>query len=410
MWANKVSDTSRVDDKVLESGPSKQTWYDLLYAIWKDSPIKAIMFSLMGVVVVIVVVFLLLWAIVHFVAEPGTPITLWFIEYVKKDSEIPVNRSEGEAGVEVLRTPPEGQTIYKVAAVLNGDMHYAHEVLYGFRSTLDEMIPATGYRAYFEIAIGSSSRKEDVKNQETFKRLLAKFQGEPDLLVTIGTRVSEFAKERYGDKQSIVFIGVTDPIKSGLVKHLEKDPNRGKIAGVLYGLPAEDTLQFYFDALGNQSLGYVYNSDYPQDVYYKEKIESALSSLGKDPSKIVLIEALQPRLTCEQKEQADVFFGRHYLSSNAQNFIEHSCNAVFVGSLMYNVLENQVLVYGINDRELGELAAKEIVLKHLRGTALHDFPILKAQEPIIGVSLQAARKYSISIPQEIVDKAHSVIK
>ena len=377
---------------------------DLIDKLLNVSPGARIRF-----LVAVVIGFIVLWITVHSLAPPCTPVDLSIIKYTKR-CKSSGDEPKNAAAVQVLRQPSEDQKLYKVAVVLNGEMHYAHEVLYGFRSTLDDMIPETGYRAYFEIATGNSSRKEDVKNQETFERLLAKFQGEPDLLVTIGTRVSEFAKERYGDKQSIVFIGVTDPVASGLVKHLEKDPNRGKIAGVLYGLPAKDTLQFYFDAFGNQRLGYVYNSDYPQDLYYKEKIKSALSSLGKDPSKMVLIEAFQPRLTCEQKEQADVFFGRHYLSSNAQTFIEHSCDAVFVGSLMYNVLENQVLVYGINDRELGELAAKEIVLKHLRGTALHDFPILKAQEPVVGVSLSAARKYNISIPQEIVDRAYSVIK
>ena len=413
MRANEMSDTSSVDDKMPESGPSKRTLYDLLYAIWKDSSNKAIIFSLMGVVGVVVVAFLLLWAIVNYNAEPGTPITitLWKIDYYKKSSEISANKSKEQAHAEALGIPLRDQKIYNVAVVLNGDVHYAHEILYGFRSTLDKMISETGYRAHFEIATGSGSRKEDTKNQETFERLLAKFQGKPDLLVTIGTRVSEFAKKKYGDDQNIVFIGVTDPIKSGLVKHLDGDPERGKIAGVLYGLPARDTLQFYFDAFSEQKLGYVYNPNYPQDVYYKKKIESALSLLGKAPSAIAFIEVSEPKLTCQEKDQAIVFFGRYFLASNAQKFIKDSCqNTVFVGSLMRNVLEEQVLVYGINDRELGERAVKQIVLEHLRGKALSDFPILRVNNPVIGVSLKAARKYDVTISREIIEKAHSVIK
>ena len=400
---------NNLNGKSRESRATGKTFWDILSEIRQTLTLKKASFAAIGTFLPCII----LWVVVHKVSEPGKEISLLgVVKYVKAElktenstSVDPVTRNREQ----VVGFLPPGQHLYNIAVILNGDTHYAHEVLFGFRSTLEKVLQKTYYRPYFEIATGEAGRDGDNKNYEVFERLLAKFSGKPDLLVAIGTRVSEYAKKYYGDKQQIVFIAVTNPVRSGLVSHLGRDSTRKNIAGVIYGLPAEKTLQFYFNTFPGKRLGYIYNSLYPQDQFYRDDLKAALLS-RETSSEVVFIETSEPRLTPEQRAEADVFFGRYYLSQNAREFIRNSPDAVFVGSLMRNVLEEQVLVYGVNDRELGALAAEDIVLKHLEGTAFSEIPILRSKKPVIGVSLKAARKYGITIPSNIVDKADSVIR
>jgi ABC-type uncharacterized transport system substrate-binding protein len=292
------------------------------------------------------------------------------------------------------------------AVVLNGDVHYTQDILQGFRSEVDETLKQTNFRAHFETAIGYAETDKEKENATVFKSLLTRFASKPDYLVTIGTQVSEFAVKHYLNRIPIIFIGVTDPVKSRIVNNLDNDPTRGNVAGVVYSVPTQMYLDFYAQAFPGKTFGFVYNVKYHQDVILRDKLLE-LAPKMEPPFHVIPIEVDSPRLTEEQQKKADIFFGRYYVSTNLQEFISTSSKP-FVGSNTRNVYEDEPAVFGTDDVELGKMAARQIVFPSVvQGVALPDLPIMAPTKPAIGVNLKAARKYGVTISKEAIARAQT---
>jgi putative ABC transport system substrate-binding protein len=295
------------------------------------------------------------------------------------------------------------------AVVLNGDVHYTQDIFQGFRSDVDEIFKGSGFIAHFESSIGFAEEGKEKENEIVFKLLLKKFSNKPDYLVTIGTQVSEFAVQNYLHDIPIIFIGVTDPVKSHLVKELGKDCSRGNMGGVVYGVPAQMYLDFYTQAFPGKTFGFVYNPKYHQDVIFRDQILE-LAAKMKPPFPVAPIEVDHPQLSETQQNTADIFFGKYYVASNLQAFTSSSSKPI-VGFNTRNINDDEVVVFGCDDVELGKMAARQIVLPNLiQGVALCDLPILVPTEPAIGVNLKAARRFGITVSQQAIDRAQRVVQ
>lgn len=151
----------------------------------------------------------------------------------------------------LLTTPAKEISIRKeksvvhIAIILNGQIFYTRESMDGFTKRLDGLLEPTPYVAHYEWAVGVPEATQNDQNEAVFKSLLAKFPSKPDYLITIGTQVSEYAYQHYFNEIPIIFIGVTDPVGSGLVKSYEREPNRGKIAGTLFDPPLYPYIDFF---------------------------------------------------------------------------------------------------------------------------------------------------------------------
>ncbi len=297
----------------------------------------------------------------------------------------------------------------RFAVVLNGDVPYTQDIFQGFRSDIDEMLKDTEFIAHFEHSVGYAETGKDKENETVFKSLLMKFSDKPDYLVTIGTQVSEFAVRSYRNDIPIIFIGVTDPVKSRLVEHLGSDPNRGNIGGVVYGVPAQMYLDFYADALPGKTFGFIYNQKYQQDIIFKDQVLELASKMSP-PFVVVPIEVDHPELSAAQQKMADVFFGKYYVASHLQEFTSTSSKPI-VGFNTRNINDDEILVFGCDDVELGKMAARQIVLPNLiQHTALSDLPILVPTSPAIGVNLKAARRFGMTVSTNAISRAQRVVQ
>jgi len=295
------------------------------------------------------------------------------------------------------------------AVVINGDVPYTQDIYQGFRSAVDEMFKGTSYIAHFENAVGYAETGKDSENKTVFDSVLSSFSSKPDYLVTIGTQVSEFADRSYLNDIPIIFIGVTDPVKSHLVQHLGSDVHRGNIGGVVYGVPAQMYLDFYAEALPGKMFGFIYNPKYHQDVIFKDKLLELASKMSP-PFPIVPIEVDHPELTAAQQSLADIFFGKYYVASHLKQFTSRSSKPI-VGFNTRTINEDEILVFGCDDVELGRMAAQQIVLPNLlQHVALSDLPILVPSSPSIGVNLKAARRFGITVSKSAISKAQRVVQ
>lgn len=311
------------------------------------------------------------------------------------------------AGIIVLLTQtslpvPKDKTVVHVAILLNGSVHYTTEILSGFQVALDSDLLKTRYSAHYETAIGYAEVSSREKNGDVLKELFGRFSKPPDYLITIGTGVTEYARTNV--TVPLVFIGVTDPIKSGIVASLSASKDRGNIAGTTYGVNATEYWRILTNAFPGKTFGFVLNDDYNQDSILLDEFKQ-LAQVTKTKNQLIEIRKRKPPLSKEDEDMADVFFGRYFVSTQIEKFTTES-RKPFVGASVVNVYKGAVMAIGSNDQKLGKTAADEIVLPSLvHGVALHDIPILTVSDPVIAVNLKAARDCGISLPKSIVDSA-----
>jgi len=304
---------------------------------------------------------------------------------------------------------PRDKKVIHFAIVLNGDIFYTRQIMEGFTTKLDALLEPTAYIAHYDYATGVAEAPDNAQNEAVFNSLFARFPQKPDYLVTIGTQVSEYAYQRYKNQIPLIFIGVTDPVASGLVKTFNADPNRGLIAGTLYDPPVNPYIEFFNEAFPGKTFGFVYNpSLYHQDEIYKDRL---MQELTRSTTSLTIKPTLAtiPRVTEEQQDQVDIFFGRYYVGKHLQEFISSS-RKPFITASVYGPAAGAIASISTDTTEIGRIAAERIVYPNLtEGIALSSMPIVVPEKTLITVNLSAARKYNISIGQRALARADKVI-
>jgi len=303
----------------------------------------------------------------------------------------------------------KAKKVVHIAIVLNGEVSYTHDIMKGFTSKLEQLLESTHYVAHYELITGVAEAPQNRQNDEVFKSLLAKFPSKPDYLISVGTQVSEHAYKHYLNDIPIIFVGVTDPVSSGLVRHFEKDPSRGNIAGATWGGSLKQYLELFTQAFPGRTMGYVYNPGlYHQDELEKDRLLAAGAQM-KPQLTIIPIQLDKPQLNEEQQASADIFVGGYYLAKHFQELISSS-KKPFLADEISNVYRGAIATFGTDSTELGSIAAERLLYVNLmQGTPLSDLPIIESEKPVIGINLSAASRYNISISPEIIERANVVI-
>ena len=321
-----------------------------------------------------------------------------------RNKEIPINTTPNKE----IQISKEKKIVH-IAIVLNGEVYYTGNIMKGFRSKLDQLLESTPYVARYEWTTGFAEATLNYQNEEVFKSLLARFQSKPDYLITISTQVSEYAHQHYLNDIPIIFIGVADPVGSGLVRSYEKDLSRGNIAGTTFGGSLTRYLEFVTQAFPGKTIGYVYNPLYHQDELTKERLLLAAAQMNPQLT-IIPIQIDKPQLNEEQQASADIFMGSYFLAKYFQELIASS-KKPFVAADISNLHRGAIATFNTDSTELGSIAAERLLYVNLtQGTPLSDLPIIIPEKTIIGINLLAARQYNISISQEVIDKADEIIR
>ena len=301
--------------------------------------------------------------------------------------------------------PPVDKKTVQFGIVLTGQIYFTREIMSSFTTELDKLLAPTAYAANYEFVVANPDASKEAECKASFEELLAKFpSNKVDYLVTIGTQASEFAKRNYADRFPIVFIGVTDPLRSGLVKHFEADESRGNIAGVIYGLPTTLYLQFYQKAFPGLRFGFVFNKNFAQDVYLRDDVLRVASKLVP-PLSVTAIEVTEPLLTPQQQDLADIFFGRYFVAANLDAFVKNS-KKPFVAGDISNITKGAIACIAPSSNELGVRAARDVVAPNLlQGVPLWQVKISGPTEPQTAVNMTAARRYGVQIAKETISQA-----
>lgn len=316
--------------------------------------------------------------------------------------------------IENVENRPPGirghKRLLQIALVMNGDLSYTRDIRMGFITELEAGLANSDFVPLVETGVGVSEEDADETNKKVFQDVISKLPGaRADYLVTIGTGVSRFAHQEYLGKIPLIFIGVTDPVASGLVPSYEPDHRRRAVAGVNYGLSHIEKLKLFAKYFPGNKFGYVYHPAYNQDVVVKNMLAEKIADM--DGVEIVFIEVYEPRLTAEQEQQADIFFGHYYVSKEQNSFLLEAHKPFIGGTNPDNLKRGSMMIIGNDDdKNLGRTATRNILLPNLlEGVPLCEIPVQRYEKTRVGLNLPVFRRYDIAVPSELRKSAGIII-
>jgi ABC-type uncharacterized transport system substrate-binding protein len=298
---------------------------------------------------------------------------------------------------------------------------FAVEIEEAFRKTLNSYGYHEGENLQYIKKMGEAETAKYEVNRDQARALLAE---NVDVLVTIGTGASSPVWPLLkGKKTPQVFIGVTYPVQSGLIKKIGL-PTGENITGISYGVSPEMRLKVFRTLFPDQKrfnkLGFVYSSRLEQEGIYVSELKKLTQTYGFNLS---YIDFFNPEskttdfsLAAKQIQDGnlDVIFGWYALDdffnkSDAQRarFLSLPIPIMAITGHFTDV----GAIGGIltNHFQLGAQGA-EMVIKVLNGTPAGTIVPEEPREYLLEINLKRARALKIEIPQEAVKIAYRVVK
>lgn len=255
---------------------------------------------------------------------------------------------------------------------------YEEAIVNSLFEHLDNKVWHLEQAVHDEPFVGPDGTKDIANWQKKIDKIIQRtFSHKVDYLVTVGTNVTIAIRDaKLADKfnaKGVIFLGLTDPVKAGIVKSLNDRHEDTKITGVRYGTDNEDDYGKTIGALfpPQQKLVFVYNKHTIQDVY----VDQNLSKL-KEKTNDVRFESrpkdgditLNDLTTKQAGDPQEVYFAWYGLDNvlrdNEKDDGLAALKTKWVIPSTYSTdnLEKAGVVVSVSDQEVGRLGA-EIIFK-----------------------------------------------
>ncbi|MDD2807980.1 MAG: ABC transporter substrate binding protein, partial [Patescibacteria group bacterium] len=255
---------------------------------------------------------------------------------------------------------------------------YEEAIVNSLFEHLDNKVWHLEQAVHDEPFVGPDGTKDIANWQKKIDKIIQRtFSHKVDYLVTVGTNVTIAIRDaKLADKfnaKGVIFLGLTDPVKAGIVKSLNDRHEDNKITGVRYGTDNEDDYGKTIGALfpPQQKLVFVYNKHTIQDVYVdqnlsklKEKTnDMRFESRPKDGD--ITLNDLAPKQPNAPQEVYFAWYGLdNVLRDNEKDDGLAALKTKWVIPSTYSTdnLEKAGVVVSVSDQEVGRLGA-EIIFK-----------------------------------------------
>ena len=299
-----------------------------------------------------------------------------------------------------------GQHTLNVAIALNGPYAYVVDMESAFINEAKYLLEREGFLLHVERSLGSADIAGEANNRAITK-LLSAFQGaKPDLFVTFGSGISTYVHSHYPQYPQI-FVGVTDPVASGLCDSLNPDTARGDICGTSFSLTIDDRLFLMQEAFPHKRIGFLYNPSIAADVHHLEQWRTKCKLTGITIREIPVSE---PVVSEDEIERVDVIVGWLYLHEHISTFLDNIKKPI-VGGGWVDLRKGACCCIGDDERDIGRLAVTNILYEHVvNRVPLSQIPIQiptgkLTDRLLIGLNLDAAARFGISFPEKLIKLA-----
>lgn len=287
-----------------------------------------------------------------------------------------------------------------------------HEALDSSRKGFIKALEDNDYIDGKNIKIDYQNAQGDIPTTQT---IAEKFTSDNvDLILAIATPSAQAAynaTQKANKDIPIVITAVTDPIKAGIVKSMEKPETN--VTGTSDAAPMDAQFELIKKIIpSSKNIGIVYNTS---EVNSEVQVEQAKSKATKYGFKII-----EQGITSENEipQALDSILGKidllfvikDNMVASAMPTVTNKCfakNIPVIGSESAHVKAGAVATEGIDYYKLGyETGVKAVQI--LKGKKPSEIPVETQKESSIIINKDAAEKLKITIPKEISSKAEII--
>jgi len=317
------------------------------------------------------------------------------------------------------KVPQKYKGNINVGIVKNGsDLYYADDITRGFQEEAEQLFENIQFCVKFGSPLNDSLSKEI--NRRAFQDVINFFpEGKIDYLLTVGTRVSLYAKEHFLDNIPIIFAGVTDPVKVGLVDERDKNIRSHNITGIDYGQGGnpQRLLTILSNHFNNDiKYGFLYTELVEVDILMRDMIKE-LNARSDNYLDIKFINIPEPRNKSVKENieiiesdpdfvDIEIYLGYLYAAQKYNEIARATSKPfIFVGDRRNIQPGVMMLVGNDDDKNIGREAAG-MLFKHLSEVLpLKQIPIKYYTKFSLGINKDEFIEHEIRLDPNLLNLA-----
>ncbi|WP_392486507.1 ABC transporter substrate-binding protein [Haloimpatiens sp. FM7315] len=307
-------------------------------------------------------------------------------------------------------TDSQSKTILKDKKVINiGISQFVeHPALDSARKGFIDALKSKGYEENKNIKIDFQNAQGDMANTQTIAQNFA--SSRQDLIFAIATPSAQ-AAFNVAKKTPILITAVTDPLKSGLVKSLEKPETN--VTGTSDNVPIDKQFELIKNLIPKaKNIGIVYNTSEKNSELQVKMAKEEGSKMG-----FTVKEAGVTNVN-EVSQSLNSLFGKiDVLYVPTDNTMASSMPLVInecykrkipvIGAESAHVKAGAVATNGIDYYKLG-FQTGIMAVEVINGKKVEDMPIETSKDMSIVINEDAVKKLNIDMPKDIENKAKKV--
>lgn len=275
----------------------------------------------------------------------------------------------------------------------------------GFIDALGE----SGYKEGENLEIDTQNAQGDMATAQTIAQSFA--SGDKDMIFAISTPSAQAAYNTIKDKP-ILITAVTDPVKAGLAKSLEKPDTN--VTGTTDAAPIEKQFELLKKLIPNaKKVGIIYNTS---EVNSESEIQRAKKVAPEYGLEIVTagvtnVNEISQVLDSMIKNIDVLYAPADNVVASSMPLISQKCmeNKVpIIGAVKAEVESGALATEGIDYYKLGYQTGK-MAVEVIKGKSPKEMPITTLKDTELVINMETAKKLNISIPVEL-QKSATIVK
>lgn len=310
----------------------------------------------------------------------------------------------GNKQAAVGATSKEGSKVTKIGIT----QIVEHPALDSSRKGFIDALKSKGFEEGKNIEIDYQNAQGDMQTAQTIAQGFA--SKKKDLILAIATPTAQAAFNATKDIP-ILITAVTDPVKAGLVKALDKPGTN--VSGTTDNLPIEKQFELVKQLVPNaKRVGVIYNTSESNSEIQVDAIKKAAPSFNFEIVTSGITNANEiPQALNAILDKIDVLYvPTDNLVVSSMPLLTNQCyskNVPIIGSEKGQVQNGAVATTGIDYYKLGfqtGLMAADVI----NGKSVKDMPVTGLSELQLSINTDAAKKLNINVPKELLDKAEKL--
>ncbi|KAJ52492.1 putative ABC transport system substrate-binding protein [Clostridium tetanomorphum] len=283
-----------------------------------------------------------------------------------------------------------------------------HPALDSTRKGFLEGLKAKGYEEGKNIKIDYQNAQGDMQTNQSIAQNFV--SNKEDMIFAIGTPSAQAAFNATKNIP-IVITAVTDPVKSGLVKSMEKPETN--VTGTSDRIPMEEQFKLLKKLIPNaKSIGIIYNTSESNSEIQIDEAKEIGTKFGLEVTTVGITNVNEiPQGLNSILNKIDVLY---LITDNtvasAIPLLVNDCyskNVPIIGAEKAHVVSGAVATIGIDYYKLGLQTAEEAI-KIINGNNIEENPISTLKNLQLVINEDAVSKLKVKVPKDILDKSEKV--